>query len=314
MLAHPRVIRRALPGEIERDLEPQTLGLVTKRVELVERAQSGLDRGVSALRRSNRPGTARIGRRGGQRVVAALAETAADRMNRRQIDDVESQVGDAGQRSARLAERRAAGRIGAGRSREHFVPRAEARALAVHPDAARRRVRRPRSIRIREHPRCEPVVDGRIQALVDRRRVAQRVGTFEQPVRIGCRPEPFGAARRLAHEQRPFEQFERDVLVRRSLRLDIAAPGLEAIDPGHDLVLVPAGVGGVERRRPLVAARGHQEHRRFAPACVLRGTRDSGFGVLRVAESRFPIPRIPVRGHRVARPPRRRGRRRRCPR
>jgi hypothetical protein len=125
-----------------------------------------------------------------------------------------------------------------------------------------------------------------MQALVDRRRVTERVGTFEQPVRIGCGPETFRAARRLAHEQRPFQQFERDVLVRGGLRLDVAAPGLEAIDPGDDLVLVPAHVVGVERRRPFVAVRGYQTHRRLAPLLTFnRGA--PAFALLATGELRL---------------------------
>ena len=79
MLAHVRVIGRGLEGDVERDLEAVRRGRVDEAIEVVERAEPRLDRGVAALLGANRPRAARIVRRRRQRVVAALAEAAADR-------------------------------------------------------------------------------------------------------------------------------------------------------------------------------------------------------------------------------------------
>ena len=59
-------------------------------IEVVERAEPRLDRRVAALRRADRPRAARIVGRRRQRIVASLAEAAADRMDRRQVEDVEA--------------------------------------------------------------------------------------------------------------------------------------------------------------------------------------------------------------------------------
>ena len=48
MFAHPRMIGRALPGQIERDLEAEPRGLLPEGLEVVERAEAGLDGGVPA--------------------------------------------------------------------------------------------------------------------------------------------------------------------------------------------------------------------------------------------------------------------------
>ncbi len=285
MLAHPRVIRRALPGEVERDLEAEPLGFGTKRVEVVERAEPGLDRGVPAVRRSDRPRAAGIARRRRRACCSALAEaacrsdgSAADR--RRRIR---------GRRCAaarRAASRNvaAAGRIRAGRARKHLVPRAEARALAVDPDAARRRDRRraidPHSANIRA---ASPSSSAAVQALVDRRRVAQRVGPFEQPVRIGCRrravrrgspPRGRAATLRAARARRPGPAA--------AFALEVAAPGQEAIDPGDDLrTRASRSASTSNARRPLVGARRDRASSAFR-ASRRRPTRTRG-----LAESRL---------------------------
>src|SRR6185436_7814933 len=90
VFAHPRVIRRTLPGEIERDLHVEAARPAGERVEVLERPERGLDRGVPAGRRADRPRAAGIAGAGLKRVVASFAEARADRVNRRQIDHVET--------------------------------------------------------------------------------------------------------------------------------------------------------------------------------------------------------------------------------
>src|SRR5262245_49564966 len=104
MLAHPGMIGRALPREIERHFETEALRFLPEHVEIGHGAEPGLDRRVAAFNRTDRPWAPGIIRARGQAVVASFSEAAADRMNRRQIDDVEAEVGDVGQPRARVAE------------------------------------------------------------------------------------------------------------------------------------------------------------------------------------------------------------------
>ena len=82
MLFHPRMIGRALDGEIERDLDAQRVGRRDEVVEVVERAERGLDGGVPAVRAADRPGAAGIARLGDERVVLSLAVGRSDGMHR----------------------------------------------------------------------------------------------------------------------------------------------------------------------------------------------------------------------------------------
>ncbi len=55
VLAHPRVIRRALDREVERDLDPQALRGLHEAAEVLERAELRVHRGVAALGRRRWP-------------------------------------------------------------------------------------------------------------------------------------------------------------------------------------------------------------------------------------------------------------------
>src|SRR5439155_18256041 len=90
----PGMVRRTLPREIQGNLEAEPLGLLPEPEEVVLGSEARLDGQMAALFGSNRPGTARIVRARSEAVVRPLAEAAADRVNRRQVDDVESQIRD----------------------------------------------------------------------------------------------------------------------------------------------------------------------------------------------------------------------------
>ena len=51
----PGVVGRALQREVERDLEPELVGLGDERVEVVDRAEVGVDGVVAAVLRADRP-------------------------------------------------------------------------------------------------------------------------------------------------------------------------------------------------------------------------------------------------------------------
>ena len=73
MLLDPGMVGRALDREVERDLEPVGVRRLDQAVEVVERAELGMERVVAALGAADRIGAAGIVRPRRQRVVAALA-------------------------------------------------------------------------------------------------------------------------------------------------------------------------------------------------------------------------------------------------
>ena len=73
--------------------------------EIRQRAELGMDRLVAALGRADRPRAARIARPRVERVVAALALGGADRVDRRQVEDVEAHRRDVGQARLDVGER-----------------------------------------------------------------------------------------------------------------------------------------------------------------------------------------------------------------
>src|SRR5439155_17410148 len=90
VLGDPRVVGRALDREVERHLEPEAPRALDEPVEVVEGAELRVDGRVAALRAPDRPGTARVAEPRRERVVLALAVRAPDRVDGRQVDDVEA--------------------------------------------------------------------------------------------------------------------------------------------------------------------------------------------------------------------------------
>ena len=85
---------RALQCEVERDLHAELVGALRRTREVLDRAEFRVDRVVAAFVGADRPRRADVGLARRQRVVAALAVDPADRVDRRQVDDVEAHVGD----------------------------------------------------------------------------------------------------------------------------------------------------------------------------------------------------------------------------
>src|SRR5262249_44683302 len=102
---------------------------------VLDRAEVGMDRGVATLLRADRPRASGIALLGRQRVVAALAAAAADRMDRRQVDDVEAELRELREHPLDAGE-------AAEPAREELVPRAEAPELAVDLDGVQLAPRR----------------------------------------------------------------------------------------------------------------------------------------------------------------------------
>ena len=97
VLGRPGVVGRGLERQVERDLEPEPVRLGHEGVEVLERAEVGVDGVVAALGRPDRPRGADVVGARVEGVVAALAVDAADGVDRRQVDDVEAHVGHGGQ-------------------------------------------------------------------------------------------------------------------------------------------------------------------------------------------------------------------------
>ena len=88
---------------------------------------------MAAVRRADRPGRADVPGLGLLGVVPALAVRHADRVDRRQVDDVEPELGELRQHLRNAGE-------AAERAREELVPRAEAGQRAVDVDLERLRL------------------------------------------------------------------------------------------------------------------------------------------------------------------------------
>ena len=121
-----------MEGDVQREVEAGAAGGRDEMIEVVKRAQRGFHRGMSACPRADGPGTARVGRSGGQRVVRTLAMSVANGMDRWQVHDVESHCGDGRKTRLGVAEGGRACRVVSARAGKHFVPRALLGADRIH--------------------------------------------------------------------------------------------------------------------------------------------------------------------------------------
>ena len=175
---------------------------------------------VSAFGGSDRIGTARIVRRGDQRVVAAFAVDPPDRMDRRQVENVEIERRDRRQAADAVVEGRAPVRQRALAARKDLVPGAEARRRPVDAEFELATV----------NDLVGAVGDARHQmlheggkeqvgatAFIHRRAILEDAA---QPSRVGA----FGAHDGMLDQRAPLLQFERDRLAGRALLADLVAP------------------------------------------------------------------------------------------
>jgi hypothetical protein len=141
VLAQPGVVGRALDREVERELDPGVRRRRDQPVEVLERAELRVD-AVWPPSASRSPRDCPGRPAGDERVVATLAVGVPDRVDRRQVDHVEAELGEPREL---LGD---AGQAAEG-AREELIPGAEAGAQAVHVDLDRRRhQRRARAVRV----------------------------------------------------------------------------------------------------------------------------------------------------------------------
>ena len=168
---------------------PRSLRARDERVEVLHRAQLGVDRVVAALGRADGPRRADVAGPGVHGVVAALAVRGADGVDRGQVDDVEAHGRDAVELLGRGDERavhRAAGLVApAGGAGEELVPGAELGAHPVDVDLQRPTARDQLADRALGHDRVHGREQGGRDPGVQRQRgVAQRVGRAEEQVAV----------------------------------------------------------------------------------------------------------------------------------
>src|SRR5690606_18292776 len=157
------------------------------------------------------PGRPHVARLTHPRVVASLAVRKADRMDRRQVDDVEAERGDLGDPALRVAEGAVTTRLRALRAGEELVPGRETRLRAVHDDGKEDRAR------------GVPRVDGAVHQLEQglrkgdpEPRVLVRLHVLQHERRLleGLAVRGRREGNATPHEGRPFEELGGDVLTR----------------------------------------------------------------------------------------------------
>ncbi len=135
VLLHVRVLRRAMEGDVQRDLEPHPLRRLQQVPEILQRPHLRVDRLVAAFLRPDRPRAARLSGHGGEGVVLPLAEGAGDRVDRREIEDVEAELLHVPEPLLQLPEGAVPARLRPPGPGEQLIPAAAAGLLPVHGDA-----------------------------------------------------------------------------------------------------------------------------------------------------------------------------------
>ena len=187
------MIGGCLQSEIERHLEALSGGRAHKSAEVSDRSEIRVHGVMATGRRPDgprRPGIAGARR---ERVVGALAVALTDRMDRREVDDVEPHRRDGGQALHGGAERAALdGAVlaahGAFGSREELVPGADAGALTLDEQLVSTTHRRERGERPRREDRRKAwVADDHERLLVVDGTVAHRFRRGFQRATLGRR-------------------------------------------------------------------------------------------------------------------------------
>ncbi len=239
-------------------------GLATEVLEVLQRAELGVDGHVPALGRADGPGAADVVGLGLQAVVGPLAMGTPDRVDGRQVDDVEAELCDIRQHLLGLAQ----GAVAAGRAeraRKELVPGAEPRLGAIRDGRAHGRVRGQGAIGIPGHARCQL----RHQRGGDALGHGQAgVGDARGQAREGPGVVAGGARRGPGHQLGADQQIDVDIDVGLHLAIQAVVPGAERVDPGLHAVVPAAQAVGREDAAPAVAAGCHGRERRFLPGAV----------------------------------------------
>ena len=177
MCLDPRVIRCALQCEVQRHLDAQLPGALHERLEVGHGAEFGMDGVVATVLGPDRPGRTDVPRRREQAVVGTLAVGHADRVDGRQVDDVEAHARDVVEVFGRVLQRAVArrprgrlrilGQLRADRTGEELVPGPVEGARAVDPDRVALRLGDQFSNGVRAGERLQEVVERGAHAVRD---------------------------------------------------------------------------------------------------------------------------------------------------
>ena len=217
MLLQPRVVGRALDGEVERDLDAELAAARDQRARSPRSVPSSGS--IASWPPSSEPiahGLPGIARAGDERVVAALAVRRADRVDRRQVDDVEAELGEVGQHLGRRPRSRP---TSAGRARTRRRSARGSRSAST--GEARRRSVYSRAVRRRS--RASALLDGRCLAAPKQDAPPRRARSRGPP----ARRRPCAAARRGTRRSgRPRRRPELPAAGR--VELEVAEPAVVA--------------------------------------------------------------------------------------
>jgi hypothetical protein len=244
VLLDPGMVGRGVQRHVERDLDPVVARCRHQPVEVLQRAQFGMDLAEPAVARADGIGAAHVARFGAKAVVAALAVRLADRVDRREVERVEAEVADVRQMRDHVVEGAVSAPLAEG-PREKLVPGTEHRALPVDPERQLARVERAVGPRPDPgHERKRVGVHQRIERAVALRRLPQALE--RGAVRAG-RAQP-------AQELPRLVDLERHVLSGRDLLRGVVAPCPEEIPPGGDGEAVSSDRLGNDAGGPAVIA------------------------------------------------------------
>src|SRR5436190_22224908 len=99
------MIGRSLEGDIERDLDSVSRRERDDLLEVIDRAEVGMNRFVSAERTANRPRRSDVPLLSANLIVLSFTKRRADRMNRRKVENLESHLRNARQLLLEIAQR-----------------------------------------------------------------------------------------------------------------------------------------------------------------------------------------------------------------
>ena len=133
VLRDPPVIGGALEGDVERQLETTRVTGVDDRVHVVEGPEVGMDGEVVG----DPPWAADVTGCRLDAVVATLAMDDADRVDRREVDDIETHRGDVVEAIDHIAQGGGSSARMHGRPREQLVPGTETPTLGIDVDGER---------------------------------------------------------------------------------------------------------------------------------------------------------------------------------
>ena len=221
------------------------------------------------------PGAAGVVGAGGQGVVRPFAEAPADRVDRRQVENVESHPGDIRQPSLGVLERSGAVGIGGARPGEHLVPGAEAGALALDHDPQGAVVGlAAAAVGVARHQMRQLGIERRVDPWGLVAVAADQLGTVAEAVGVG----PLGPSCGRADELGPLEQLARDVLSGLRLLGQLVMPRGERIDPRQHGVFLPAQSVDRKPAGPGVVAQRRHRHLLPLPAAGSPVQDDGGRG------------------------------------